>query len=197
MPAVLEAFPDARLLIAGDPFPRPQDIAYRQYLVGLIAQLKLQRAVILAGYVDEIADVYAASDLVVNPARVNEAFGRVAFEAAVAGRPAVVTRVGAVPELLRDDESALIVAPEDSAAIAAAALRLLDDAELVRAPGRRRPAGGRRAAHPGAQPGRVPARGRGDRRPLPGRYELLGDPGRHPVEDQRAGDADAAAIAAG
>ena len=131
MPPVLAAFPDCRLVIAGEPFPRPQDLAYRQYLLGLISQLKVQDAVILAGHVDEIADVYAAADLVVNPVRVNEAFGRVPFEAAIAGRPSLVTRVGAVPELLRDGESALFVAPDDPAAIAAGAIRLLNDPELA------------------------------------------------------------------
>jgi glycosyltransferase involved in cell wall biosynthesis len=131
MPAVRAAFPDARLVIAGEPFPRPQDLAYRQYLVGLISQLRLGDSVILAGHVDEVADVYAAADLVVNPVRVNEAFGRVPFEAAVAGRPSVVTRVGAVPELLRDGESALIVTPDDAAALAAGVIRLLNDPDLA------------------------------------------------------------------
>lgn len=131
MTAVRAAFGDARLVIAGEPFPRPQDRAYRQYLVGLISQLKLQDAVILAGHVDDVADVYAAADLVVNPVRVNEAFGRVPFEAAVAGRPAVVTRVGAVPELLRDGESAVIVSPNDAAGIAAGVIRLLNDEQLA------------------------------------------------------------------
>ena len=42
---------------------------------------------ILAGHVEDVADVYAAADLVVNPARFNEPFGRVPFEAAVAGSP--------------------------------------------------------------------------------------------------------------
>ena len=67
--------PDCRLVIAGEPFPRPKDLAYRRYLVGLISQLRLGDSVILAGHVDEIADVYAAADVVVNPVRVNEAFG--------------------------------------------------------------------------------------------------------------------------
>jgi glycosyltransferase involved in cell wall biosynthesis len=131
MPAVRAAFPQARLVIAGESFPRPQDRSYRQYLVGLISQLKLQDAVTLPGHVDQVADVYAAADLVVNPVRVNEAFGRVPFEAAVAGRPAVVTRVGAVPELLRDGESAVIVPPDDAAAIAAGVITLLNDEQLA------------------------------------------------------------------
>lgn len=130
MPAVLEAFAEARCVIAGSPFPRPQDLAYRQYLVGLIAQLKLQERIVLAGYVDDAADLYAAANVVVNPARVNEAFGRVPFEAAVGGCPSVVTRVGAVTELLRDGHSALVVEPEDPAAIARAAIRLLAEPQL-------------------------------------------------------------------
>ncbi|MDX6581461.1 MAG: hypothetical protein QOI10_645 [Solirubrobacterales bacterium] len=131
MPEILEQFPDARYLIVGDPFPRPQDIAYRQYLVGLIAQLKLQRSIILAGHHEDIADVYAAGDVIVNPARFNEPFGRVPFEAAIAGKPAVVTRVGAIPELLVEGESALIVEPDDPPALAAAVIRLLSDRELA------------------------------------------------------------------
>ena len=69
----------------------------------------------------------AAADVVVNPRRSGEAFGRVACEALVAGRPVVAMREGAVPEVLRDGETALLVAPGDSAALAGAAVRLLDD----------------------------------------------------------------------
>ena len=70
---------------------------------------------IVAGHSSDVADLYAAADVIVNPARFNEPFGRVPFEAAIAGKPAVVTRVGAIPELLRDGESALIVEPDDPA----------------------------------------------------------------------------------
>ena len=94
-------------------------------------ELGLGDAVIVAGHVEGIADLYAAADVIVNPARFNEPFGRVPFEAAVAGRPAVVTRVGAIPELLRDGVSALIVAPEDPGALADAVVRALSEPELA------------------------------------------------------------------
>ena len=131
MPAILERLPEARYVLTGDPFPRPQDLAYRDRLVALVDELGLGDSVIVAGHVEEIADVYAAADVVVNPARFNEPFGRVPFEAAVAGRPAVVTRVGAIPELLRDGESALIVEPEDARGLADAVVRALTDPELA------------------------------------------------------------------
>ncbi len=133
MPEVLAEFPDAHYVIVGDPFPRPQDLAYRQYLVGLIAQLRLQGSITLAGHLEDVEDVYAAADVIVNPARFNEPFGRVPFEAAIAGKPSVVTRVGAIPELLVDGESALIVDPDEPAAMAAAIVRLLSDPELAAA----------------------------------------------------------------
>jgi glycosyltransferase involved in cell wall biosynthesis len=131
MPAVLERFGNARCLIAGGPFPRPQDLAYRERLLALVRELGLGDAVVVAGHVENVADVYAAADVVVNPARASESFGRVAFEAGIAGAPAVVSRVGAIPELLRDRESAMIVGPEDPDAIAAAAVELLDDPDLA------------------------------------------------------------------
>lgn len=130
MPAILERLPGARYVIAGDPFPRPQDVAFRDRLLELIDKLDLAESIVVTGHVEEIADVYAAADVVVNPARFNEPFGRVPFEAAIAGKPAVVTRVGAIPELLTDGTSALIVPPEDPVALADAALRLIDDPEL-------------------------------------------------------------------
>ena len=131
MPAILERLPGARYVLAGDPFPRPQDLAYRERLLALIDELGIGYAVIVAGHFEEVADVYAAADVIVNPARFNEPFGRVPFEAAIAGRPAVVTRVGAIPELLRDGRSALIVAPEEPEELADAVVRALTDPELA------------------------------------------------------------------
>ena len=131
MPSILERIPDARCVIAGDPFPRPQDIAFRRRLLDLVDRLGLSDSIVVAGHVEEIADVYAAADVVVNPARFNEPFGRVAFEAAIAGTPAVVTRVGAIPELLVDGTSAVIVPPEDSEALADGVVRVLGDPKLA------------------------------------------------------------------
>ncbi len=131
MPDVLKRMPDARCVVAGDPFPRPQDVAYRQRLLDLIAELELEDAVVVSGHVEDVAAVYAAADVIVNPARFNEPFGRVPFEAAVAGKPAVVTRVGAIPELLRDERSALIVEPDEPYALALAVVRVLSDPDLA------------------------------------------------------------------
>ena len=131
MPRILERVPDARFVLAGDPFPRPQDLAFRVELMELIAELGLERSVIVTGHYEHVADIYATADAIVNPARFNEPFGRVPFEAAIAGKPAVVTRVGAIPELLEDGRSALIVEPDDPDGLADAVVSALTDQELA------------------------------------------------------------------
>jgi glycosyltransferase involved in cell wall biosynthesis len=53
-----------------------------------------------------------------------------AIEAMTHGIPLVATCVGGVPELLEDEVSALLVQPRDPEALAAALVRLVEDAEL-------------------------------------------------------------------
>lgn len=141
LPRLREAFPGLRCVIAGVPHPRPGDLAFRQELAALARSLGVEDLVAFVGLVDPIADLYAAADIVLSPARFNEAFGRVAVEALSAGCPVVAARVGATPEIVRDGRDALLFPAEDHEAMAAAVMRLWRDRglrdELVRS-GRRR-----------------------------------------------------------
>jgi glycosyltransferase involved in cell wall biosynthesis len=121
-----------RCLIAGVPLQRPIDIAFRPQLERLAGELGVADLVTFTGFVDPIGDLYAAADIVVNPVRVEEAFGRVALEALVAGRPVVAARIGAIPELLTHERDALLVDPDDPGAIAVAVKRLWTDEQLRR-----------------------------------------------------------------
>jgi glycosyltransferase involved in cell wall biosynthesis len=122
-----ESVPELRCVIAGAPFDRGPDLAFAERL-GPLAEAA---DVILAGQVEDVPGLLAAADVAVNPARFDEPFGRVPFEAAVAGTPAVVTRVGAADELFTDGDSALVVEPEDPEAMAGAIVRLLGDPVLA------------------------------------------------------------------
>jgi glycosyltransferase involved in cell wall biosynthesis len=53
-----------------------------------------------------------------------------------AGLPVVGTRVGGIPELVRDGQDGLLVAPRDPAALAEAMLKLLLQPELAERMGR-------------------------------------------------------------
>jgi glycosyltransferase involved in cell wall biosynthesis len=77
-------------------------------------------------------DVFAhmrADALTVVPSR-TEAFGRVNIESLAVGTPVVASRVGGIPEIVRDGVDGLLVPPDDPPALAAALQRLLDDADL-------------------------------------------------------------------
>jgi glycosyltransferase involved in cell wall biosynthesis len=73
---------------------------------------------------DDVADLYAAADVVVLPS-VWEARSLTAQEALRAGAPLVATAVGGLPELVGD--GAVLVPPGDPVALGTAVRRLLDD----------------------------------------------------------------------
>ena len=136
--AVAERRPRARLLVAGDP-ARLGEARRRE----LEEQARRLDAVCHFDYVPfgEVARYFAAADLLVMPYRRISQSG-VLYLALSLGVPVVATRVGGLPELLRDGESALLVPAEDRAALGDALIRVLGDAEL-RA---RLASGGRRIA---------------------------------------------------
>jgi glycosyltransferase involved in cell wall biosynthesis len=78
----------------------------------------------------DVAHYFAAMDVLAFPSVKRETFGRVAAEAQACGVPVVATRVGGIPETLRENESGLLVPPEDAPAMTDALLRLVTDASL-------------------------------------------------------------------
>jgi glycosyltransferase involved in cell wall biosynthesis len=125
-------FPDVACVVAGGTLRRPVDEDYLASLRRLASQLGVADRVRFTGFLENVDDLYAAADIVVNPARVPEGFGRVALEALVADRPVISTRVGAVPEVLRDGQDAVLVKPDSPEAIALAVARVWRDEDLRR-----------------------------------------------------------------
>ena len=80
-------------------------------------------------------DVWRAADLFVMPSR-SEAFGVVFQEAAAAGLPVVATRINAVPEIVDDAKTGLLVSPLDPKALVTAMSTLIDSVDLRQAMGR-------------------------------------------------------------
>jgi glycosyltransferase involved in cell wall biosynthesis len=131
LPSIMRRFPAARLLVVGAPHPRPVDLEFDAEIRQLALDLRVADAVVFAGPTDAMADVYAAADVVVNPARFAEPFGRVAPEALVAGRPVVASRVGGIPEVIRDGVDGLLVASERPDELAAAVIRVVADPDMA------------------------------------------------------------------
>ena len=125
-PAVREVRPAARLVVAGD--PGRLDPARREQLRAQATGLDVIQRFEYIPFA-EVAGYFAAADLLVLPYRHISQSG-VLYLALSLGVPLIATRVGAVPEVLEDEESALLVPPESAADLSAATIRLLADPEL-------------------------------------------------------------------
>jgi glycosyltransferase involved in cell wall biosynthesis len=86
------------------------------------------------GRVSPVAPCYERNAVVVVPSR-GEGFGLVALEAAARGRPAIVSDVGGLPEIVAHERTGLIVPAGDEQALAEAIVSLVRDPERARAMG--------------------------------------------------------------
>jgi len=117
-------FRDARLTVAGS---GPE----LESLQRLARELGIADAVRFTGRLDndEIAALYREADLLLNPSTVDNMPNSL-LEAMASGVPIVSTNVGGVPYLVEHERTALLVPARDADAMAAAAIRILEDAGL-------------------------------------------------------------------
>jgi glycosyltransferase involved in cell wall biosynthesis len=117
-------FPDIRLVIAGEG-------EQRGFLERRIRDLELCDRVYLLGERDDVPDLLGAFDVYAMSSHW-EGVGRALSEAMYWGLPVVVTGVYGVKEIVRHEETGLVVPPRDPQALAAAIGRVLGDPALAR-----------------------------------------------------------------
>ena len=122
---VVQRFPRARLLIAGDGVSRFE-------LEQLVAKQGIRHCVDFLGWVKpaEVLPLINGSTMVLMPSR-QESLPMVALEAALMARPVVATRVGGLPEVVEHEQSGLLVETEDSQAFGEAIESLLRQPTLA------------------------------------------------------------------
>ncbi|MBU1292603.1 glycosyltransferase [Patescibacteria group bacterium] len=86
--------------------------------------------IVLAGFVKDAAQYLPAFDVFVLPSR-SEALGYALLEAGAASLPSIGSRVGGIPEVLKDKESGILVPPGETAPLEDA-LTLLCENEILR-----------------------------------------------------------------
>jgi starch synthase len=82
-------------------------------------------------YSPEWLSLYAAADLFVLPTR-QDVFGLVIIEAMAAGLPVIATNINAIPELVINGKTGLVIEPSNRDALAQSLKRLLNDGSLCR-----------------------------------------------------------------
>jgi glycosyltransferase involved in cell wall biosynthesis len=119
---------DAALCMVGDG-PDREPIERHASELGVI------RHCYFLGYQEEVGQYYAAFDAMVLPSG-NEGTPVSAIEALASGRPVVATRVGGVPDVVRDGEDGFLVAPGDVEQLADRLALLARDPDLRERMGR-------------------------------------------------------------
>jgi glycosyltransferase involved in cell wall biosynthesis len=121
--SVAEQVPEATLRVVGRGALAP--LAER-----LVADLPGRVEWTPAVSADGVAAALDAATVLVLPSR-SEGMGRVVVEAGLRGRGVVGSRVGGIPDVVRDGETGLLVPPEDPRALADALVRVLTDRALA------------------------------------------------------------------
>jgi glycosyltransferase involved in cell wall biosynthesis len=116
-------FPDVRFLVVGDG-------ESKKGLEEHACRLGLGQRIVFTGFRGDVPDLLSETAISVLPS-LSEGASNTLLESMAAGIPVIATRVGGNPEVVEDGVSGLLVPPRDSAAIAAATARLLEDEDLA------------------------------------------------------------------
>ena len=109
---------DLRLLIIGDG-------PGRDNLRELVARLGLGGRVLMPGNQADVTPWLQALDVFALPSYANEGVPQALMQAMAVGVPVISTPVGSIDELVRHEETGLLVPPRDAVALTAAIARLL------------------------------------------------------------------------
>ncbi len=121
---VLEAWPDALFVVAGDGTERTA-------LEALMRELKIEKSVRFLGFRSDLARLNADFNCVVLCSH-NEGLPVAVIEALASARAVVATQVGSVGDLVVPEESGLLVPPGDVEALAQAITRTINEPEAAR-----------------------------------------------------------------
>jgi glycosyltransferase involved in cell wall biosynthesis len=122
IPAVVEKYPNVKLVLVGE---GPN----KSNLKKLVKELGIERHVTFTGKQKEIAKLLKSSNIFVLPSK-REAFGLVNAEAMICGLPIVASKVGGIPEIVKDEETGILVEPQNHEEITKALLILIENPEI-------------------------------------------------------------------
>jgi glycosyltransferase involved in cell wall biosynthesis len=120
-PSVLKRWPNARFLFVGDGPPWDRRTADE-----LLETHRLRKHAILTGFRTDIPELLAAMTCLVFPSFKIEGTPQVLLQALAMAKPIIATRVGGIPNLIANQETGLLVEPQNTDALSRAIHWLLD-----------------------------------------------------------------------
>ena len=123
MAEVVQRYPNSLLVLVGKGDEKgEEEIKLKEQ----VENLGLAENVRFLGWRPDVDEIMGCFDIFVLPS-LNEGMGRVLVEAMSAGLPIVASRVGGIPDLVKDGENGLLVPPADAGALERAISDLLSD----------------------------------------------------------------------
>jgi len=124
---ICKKYPDVTLFIAGEG-------AAKEFIEQYANTSGIGSQVVFTGWLsqNELNEYLSADCIFVMPSMLGEAFGLIAAEASMAGAAVIVSQIGALPEIVEDRVSGLVVTPGDTNSLVQAIEELINDEELRR-----------------------------------------------------------------
>lgn len=125
LPIILRRYPDTKLHLVGEG-------PYKKYLEDYAKKLKLQKSVQFLGRVstEKLRSLYAEASVYVQPSTY-EPFCITILEAMSFGAPVVASRIGGIPEIVKDKVNGLLFEPKNSAQMAEAVMTIFSDKQYA------------------------------------------------------------------
>jgi glycosyltransferase involved in cell wall biosynthesis len=125
LPLILEELPRVKIIIGGA--TRFDAIRFKD----LMLSKKIRKSIIFTGYLskEDIPLLYASCDVFCYPS-MWEGFGLTPAEAQASGKPVVAFNHCAIPEIVNNNETGILVNPGDHHKMAEATIQLLKDTDL-------------------------------------------------------------------
>lgn len=120
IPRLVQEWPNLTVILVGDGSQRPE-------LETSIRELGIERNVILAGEQSDVVPWIGTFDVALLTPHWGEGLPNALLEYLAAGRPVVATRVGAIPDLVREGREGLLVDRGDPDGLAESVATLLRD----------------------------------------------------------------------
>lgn len=129
-PPILKRFPKSKLIIIGE---GPE----KNKLIELTKNLELNNHILFLGAISNkiLPRYYATADVFICPSIIlksgdTEGLGVVLLEAVASGTAVIGTDVGGIPDIIKNNETGLLVEQKNSVQLAESIIKLLEDKEL-------------------------------------------------------------------
>ena len=126
---VQKQFPEARFQIIGSAMFGEEE--YEAQVREQCKTLGLSHCVEFTGFRTDVPDLIRQLDVLVHASTIGEPFGQVVVEGMIAGKPVVATNGGGVPEIVQDGVTGWLAPMGESAPMAEAIVKLLENPEMA------------------------------------------------------------------